>query len=234
MAHRSILSRLGTVVFFLLLGAAATARAEPPPQGAGPEAGAAGTARDQALQWVDRYRRDQTLFHDKDIERLVDRISRATPAQAEAWLEETQAIRAALDSPQWKETQQWFKEFLEVQAIYSDDDIARLRDEAQDTAKNAPEKFMELLADIERRRSRMATGAANASRLREQKLQLTQAYKKESAAQRAQARRRQPQRAAGRAPAPVRAKQKRRTRPPLVDSLDVARAAVSRSFWRSW
>ena len=113
MAHRSILSWLGTVVFFLLLGAAATARAEPP-QGAGPEAGAAGTARDQALQWVDRYRRDQTLFHDKDIERLVDRISRATPAQAEAWREETQANRAAVDSPQWKETQQWFKEFLEV------------------------------------------------------------------------------------------------------------------------
>ena len=191
--------------------------------------------RDEALKWLDAYRKVQVLFNDKDIAKLRDKLADATEEQAQMWLDDTKEIRAALDSREWKETRNWLDDFLKVQAIYSDEEINEFRQRARDTAEESPEKFIDLLLDVEQKRAGLVGGAANSARIREHQLEINQQFRQEAANARAAARK-----AAARSSAastsnqPNIQRRERRRAPTLVDSMDVARWSVMRGFWPRW
>lgn len=195
----------------------------------------AADAKVTALKWIDSYREAQVLFHKEDMDRLHKKLATATPEQAAGWLKETKDIRNALDSQEWQETRVWLKEFLKVQAIYTKEQIEHFREEAKEAAKKSPEKFKELLMDVENKRAKLISGAATSARLRQQKLAVAEAYRKEEAAARDAARIAAAKQAEVRsAPQSVQKRPERQRPPQLIDSLDVARWSVMRGFWPGW
>lgn len=202
--------------------------------GAETSAGADASAKKQALAWVDGYRGRQALFHDEDVAQLREKLNAGTEAEAKTWLEKTQEARQALDSERWQKTQQWLRQFLRVQAIYSDEQIEELRSETLDAAKNSPAEFKKMLLEMENFRKAWTQGVTDSKQLRKREEQVKLAYKKEVAAERAAARKQAS--AKGNTVRPVKpAKKAQYHRPPaLIDSLDAARWSVMRSFWRPW
>ena len=190
------------------------------------------TAKQNVLAWIDDYREKQVLFHDEDIARLRKELADDSPEEAIQWWTKTARIRAALESPQWQETSKWLREFLRVQAIFSDQQIDELRTKAKDAAEqDNTREFKELLAQIERYRGSLVQGAADDRAIREHKLQILNAYKQESAAQRDNV----AKAAAFGTTSPRQAavpRQPRYPAAPLINSLDVARWSVMRNFWR--
>ena len=159
-----------------------------------------------------------------------------TPEEAARWWEKTAKIREALDSDQWKDTREWLREFLRVQAIYSDEQVDEFREEAKLAAeKESPTEFKEILAEIQRRRANLRQASASDEAMRKQKLSVVQAFRKEEAASRLAADKARMAAGAARPtttqPA-VQPRAPRYSRPPLVDSLDAARWGVMRGFWR--
>ena len=216
-------------IFFTAIGA--TTFAQQPSAEVSPKTA---NSNEVAMTWIDNYSENQVLFHKKDIVRLREKIAKATPAQAKKWLDETKEIRQALDSPKWKDTRTWLKEFLRVQAIYSDDQIAHFRTETGKAAKESPEKFIDILLEVEKKRLDLVNGAASSARVREQQVAFAQAYRKEQAAAR-DAARLAAAKAAPRTPAPGAPRRREYRRPPtLISSFDVARWSVMREFWPNW
>ena len=194
--------------------------------------------KDTVLKWLDAYRKKQVLFHDEDIARLRKDLADDTADEARRWWARTAEIRAALDSTEWELTREWLREFLRVQAIYSDQEIDEFRNEATTTVQEGtPKEFKEILADIERRRTRLRQGSANARELRESQLEVVQAFRKEEASARLAADRSRAAAAASfntntAGQQNVRPRAPRYSRPPIVTSLDAARWSVMRGFWR--
>lgn len=193
-------------------------------------------AREEALAWIDKFGGDTVLFHEADVKKVRDRLAKATPEQAQEWLDRTAEMRAALDSPEWKETQKWLKQFLRVQAIYSDEQIDAMRKEVLAAAEaGETDKFKDMLDEIENRRSQLAQGAATSAQLRDQQVKLVEAFKQQAMEERAAMRQSEAQALAA-APANNPPVQRREyVRPaPLVTSLDVARWSIMRNFWGRW
>lgn len=188
--------------------------------------------KESVLAWIDDYRKKQVLFHDDDIARLRKEIADDTPEEAAKWWAKSADIREVLDSEQWKETREWLREFLKVQAIYSDEQIAIFQNEAEETAKESPKDFKKILADIEDKRARLKQGSANAKALREDQLAVVQAFRKEQADSRLAANRDRAAEFDTVNPTPTTPRAPRYSQPPLVDSLDVARWGIMRGFWR--
>lgn len=193
----------------------------------------AATAKKQAINWIDKYRKDQVLFHEKDIDRVRKDLVDGSDDDALKWWKGTAEIRAALDSAEWKDTQAWLKEFLRVQAIYSDKEVDEFRTQAkEDARRDSPKDFKKMLAEVEEYRRRLAQRSANARELREQKLEVVSAFRQEEAAARAAALAQ-----AAKTPAPnpvqppVKPRAPRQASAPLINSLDVARWNVMRNFW---
>lgn len=197
---------------------------------------AADDPKAEALKWIDSYRKVQVMFHDKDIERVRKKLEEATPEKAAEWLKETEELRTALDSKEWKETRDWLKEFLKVQAIYSDKQIEAFRDKAAKTATEAPRKMTELLAELEAKRREMVGSAKSSAQLREQQVQINEAYRQQQVAERDAIRREKAEEfaAADPGPGPQVKRRSYQSPPPLVDSLDVARWSVMRNFLPRW
>ena len=59
----------------------------------------------------------------EDIERLRKEIKAKSPEEALEWWNKSAKIRATLESDEWGDTRKWLKEFLKVQAIYTDEQI---------------------------------------------------------------------------------------------------------------
>jgi len=101
------------------------------------------------LDWLDRYQAVQVIFKEDHIEKLRANVARMPKDDLDRWLAQTAEVRAVLDSDEWQETREWYREFLRVQAIYSDEEIERSREKA---AKASPKELCEILLDIKRRR----------------------------------------------------------------------------------
>jgi len=101
------------------------------------------------LDWLDRYQAVQVIFREDHIEKLRANVARMPKDELHRWLAQTAEVRAVLDSDAWQETREWYREFLRVQAIYSDEDIERSREKA---AKASPKELCEILSGIKRRR----------------------------------------------------------------------------------
>ena len=189
--------------------------------------------KQKALAWLDDYSEVQVLFHDKDIKRVREKLEAATSAQATEWLEQTAEIRNALDNSEWKSTRNWLKEFLKVQAIYSDKQIEEFRQKVLEAAEKSPSKFKELLGDVETKRARLAKGAAASAAVRKQMLAMNEHYRQEMFEQREAARKTA---ATESASATTRTQTIRNYEgaPPLINSIDAARWSVMRNFWPRW
>lgn len=186
----------------------------------------------KAIQWIDEYRKVQVLFHDKDLALLRSKIASSSREDAKKWLDNSVEVRAALESAEWKSTREWLREFLKVQAIFSDEEIEQLRAEAKLAAEESPETFKAILARIEKERTTLVRGAENAEQLRKSRLRLVHAYRQDEVT----SRRLVKQAAASIGAGTGQSAEKRQViRPrPIVTSLDVARWNVMRNFWGSW
>ena len=188
------------------------------------------TAKQKVLDWIDDYREDQVLFHDQDIAKLREELADDSPEEAIRWWKKTAKIRAALESPEWQETSKWFREFLKVQAIFSDEEIDDIRKQAKDAAEQQnTREFKDILEQIERYRANLVQGASTDRALREHRLQLMNAYKQESATQRATAAKAAAFGTTNTSQPVIR--DRRVPTAPLINSLDVARWSVMRNFW---
>jgi len=105
--------------------------------------------RREILAWLDRYQTVQVVFKDDRIEKIRARVADMSEDELQQWLAQTAEIRKLLDSDDWRETREWYREFLRVQAIYSDEEIERFREKAGEAS---PRELYEILMDIKRRR----------------------------------------------------------------------------------
>lgn len=85
--------------------------------------------RDLTLRWLDQYLTESNLLRKEDMDRIKAGVEQLTPSQLELWLSQTKDLREFVESSKWQDTKVWLREFLRVQKMYSDAEIARLRTE---------------------------------------------------------------------------------------------------------
>lgn len=85
--------------------------------------------RDLTLRWLDQYLTESDLLRKEDMDRIKAGVEQLTPSQLELWLGQTKDLREFVESPKWQDTKVWLREFMRVQKMYSDAEIARLRAE---------------------------------------------------------------------------------------------------------
>jgi len=191
----------------------------------------------RVLAWLDKFAAEQVLFNPKDVANLREKVERMSDSEAAAWWQKTRVERDMLESKEWKETREWLKQFLSVQAIYSQEDINHFRSEAAAAAKTSPEDLKTVLDKIMARRRSFIQAGRTSEEMRQQRLAYSQHFRQEQSAARNAARRAAYQ-PPGASVVPPTENIHDRFRnagppPPLVDSLDAARWSVMGSFWRN-
>jgi len=192
-------------------------------------------AKEEALAWIDQFARVQVLFNDKDVQQLRAKVAAMKSAEAAAWWEKTRKHREMFDSRDWQDTRRWLREFLDVQAIYSDEQIRKFQTEAAGKARDSAGSLKEVMQEVINLRKKIAGGAQLSEARRKQMVALSEAYRQDQVKAREAAR--QAKAAApssGATPAPPKVRQPVRYNQPLVDSLDAARGAVLRNFYPRW
>jgi hypothetical protein len=142
------------------------------------------------LEWLDQYAVRQALFHPGDIEKLRTRVAAMSPMEAKKWWEESASRRELLDDPEWRETEKWLREFLRVQAIYSDDQIRELQAKAFQKSEMSARSLREVMDDITRKRRELAQGARQSDEIRKEMIAARDAFREENAREKEAARRR--------------------------------------------
>ena len=189
--------------------------------------------KQQALRWLDRFAVNQALFSEQDVQKLRNKVAGMSDEEAQKWWDDTAIRRELLDSPDWQETQQWLKEFLKVQAIYSDEHIRFFQSEAFTKAQESPRSLKEAMDEITALRRRFASGAKISEATRNQLLASQEAYRQQ------EVRAREAAVIQSASAAPAAGTIQRRDIPsrynrPLVTSLDVARWTVLREVFPRW
>lgn len=85
--------------------------------------------RELTLQWLDRYLTESDLLRPTDMAKVRQAVMQMAPSQLEQWLAETKDLRAYVESETWQATRRWLREFLRVQAMYSEAEVQQLRDQ---------------------------------------------------------------------------------------------------------
>ena len=124
-ARRSVCEILPLVVVALCLRGGLTARGQIADDPSLPVQ----ERRDITLQWLDRYLTESDLLRQEDMDKIRAAVMQMSPSQLEQWLEQTKDLRAYVESEKWQETKKWLREFLRVQAMYSETEIAKLRND---------------------------------------------------------------------------------------------------------
>ncbi len=125
--------------------------------------------RREALDWLDTHVGDQQLLKPEDFKSLVNRVGSMSDAEVEQWLAETRQLRKALQSQAWRETRAWLREFLAVQAMYSDEEIDEFKTQA---ANMSPTELLDSLHHIRRKHQSIITMHAASERARRTNLGL--------------------------------------------------------------
>src|SRR4051794_25180107 len=128
MMTRIILVTVGVLFGALLAGSHAAAQSPAPNNE---------KIKKEALEFLDNYARFQVLFHPEDVKKLHDRVAAMSPEEAAAWWAKTEPQRKLLTSPEWAETENWLRKFLQVQAKYSDEEIRAFQTQADEKAKES-------------------------------------------------------------------------------------------------
>ena len=192
-----------------------------------------GGAKAQALKWIDRFATAQVLFSSGDVERLREKVAKMTETEAAAWWDKSATHRELFDGADWQETRRWLREFIRVQAIYSDEQVAYFQSEAFAKAEQSSRSLKEVMDEITAERKKLAAGSRSSEQMRQQQLEYRQAYRQEQVAAREAAMKASAKRSASRPQSqkPVVQRGERKRTPPLVSSLDVARWSTMRNLW---
>ena len=83
--------------------------------------------RAEMLAWLNEYSKNQVLFRRQDMIHLRRALATIPEDQLTHWASDSEALRERLFDETWPLTQQWLRDFLAVQAIYSADEIEQLR-----------------------------------------------------------------------------------------------------------
>ena len=213
------------------------------------------TAREEILKWMDQYLTKEVLFRKEDIEALRTKVAQMSPAELQAWLDQSQEIRDRLDSDQWKSTRVWLAGYLPTQ-LYNDREMEQFR---QDVGDMSPSDLLELLKRIQQKHNTIqslydgqfsatvrAEQAATTAKMQTQsRMGWLQSYEKnqtaakQAAAKRNQTRSTRPLYGRTQAHATTRhTEASRRYNQPLITSEGAARIAVDRAvyggFRRGW
>ncbi|NQU24633.1 MAG: hypothetical protein HQ567_25400 [Candidatus Nealsonbacteria bacterium] len=228
MSRRALLSWALSAFACLLL--AVPAGAQSVPAAAAPTDGA---AKAQALKWIDRFATAQVLFSPGDVKRLREKVAKMTETEAAAWWTKSATHRELFDSEQWQETRKWLREFLKVQAIYSDEQVEYFQSEAFTKAEDSSRSLKEVMDEITAERQKLAAGSRSSAQMRQQQLDYRQAYLQDQVSAREAAMKASAARSASRPQpqTPVVQRGERTPTPPLVSSLDVARWSTMRNLW---
>jgi hypothetical protein len=81
-----------------------------------------------------------------DVDKIRQAVAGMTPSQLRQWLAQMKDLIDYVESPQWQETKAWLRGFLRVQAIYSDEEIAKLRTEVRNADAN---ELMQIMKRIQ-------------------------------------------------------------------------------------
>ncbi len=108
--------------------------------------------RDLALDWLDRYLTDSVL-RSSDMERIRAAVLQMSPSQLEQWLAQTKDLRAYVESDRWQETRRWLRGYLRFQAIYTEAEIQKFRD---DLVNADAQTMLSLLKRIQARHDQLA------------------------------------------------------------------------------
>ena len=185
--------------------------------------------RGVALDWLDNYLTKQVLLKREDVAKIRQTVSQMSPSQLEDWLNRTVKVRDFLESDEWQETNAWLREFLRVQAIYSDDEISELKDRI---AAADPDELLDILEDIERKHRSLRSMHSASERNRQASLKAREStIKQQEAAAKAARKSYGGSRplfgnSQGHAANKYTASKGYRPPPPLVTSREVAREAV--------
>jgi len=145
---------IGWLPAFLTLGAALTV------DGAEAAAGSPESPNHRAVAWLDRFASEQVLYRDQDIAVIRKEMVEASREKAQQWLDATAEVRRTIESPEWQETRKWLSRFLNVQAIYTDEEVA---DFHKKVMAATPAELGRMMREIEERwsiRFRKASAAA--------------------------------------------------------------------------
>ena len=85
--------------------------------------------REMTLQWLDRYLTESELLRKEDMDKIRAGVAQMSPSQLEQWLAQTKDLRAYVEGEKWQETKTWLRGFLRVQAMYTDAEIQKLRND---------------------------------------------------------------------------------------------------------
>jgi hypothetical protein len=186
-----------------------------------------------ALNWLDRFSRVQVLFHPEDVKKLRDKVEAMSPEDVSKWWKERAPNREVLDSKEWQEAQNWFREFLRVQARYSDEDIRLFQSEAFGKARESVGSLNEVIQNLIAYRQRFRAAAQASDETRQLQLAANEAFRQEQVRQR-EARWQRPMPQLNLPPPPVPRDERTRANPPLIDSLDAARWMILNQLYPRW
>lgn len=186
-----------------------------------------------ALHWLDRFSQTQVLFHEEDMKRLQEKVAAMSPEDAAKWWQERAANRELLDSPRWQETQNWLREFLRVQARYSDEEIRDFQSAAFTKGKESTPSLNEVLEKLIQYRQQFRAAAQGSATMRQLAAESNQAFRQDQVRQR-EARFHRPASQFNTVQPPAPPPRPVDPRPPLVDSMDVARWTVMNQFFPRW
>ncbi len=125
--------------------------------------------RREALDWLDTHIGEQQLLKPDDFKALFKKVGSMSDAEVEEWLAETRQLRKALQSQAWRETRAWLREFLAVQAIYSDEEIDEFKTQA---ANMSPTELLDSMHLIRRKHQSLISMHAASERARRTNLRL--------------------------------------------------------------
>lgn len=188
----------------------------------------------KALAWLDDFAVQQVLFSPKDVEKLREKVAKMSPEEAVKWWDESAEERKLFEDPEWKKTRDWLKEFLKVQAIYSDEQIRYFQSEAFAKAKEGARPLAEVMDELTERRKELTTSARQSADIRKQLVASTEAYHQEAVREREFLLANAPRPTAPPVTSPIRNDSPVRYNRPLVTSLDVARWSIMQQLFPRW
>ena len=224
--------RIAVVCGTCLLLLAGTCPAQQPPAARADEA--APDARGQALGWLDQLSIEQVLFNPEDVQAWRDAVEQMSEVDAQAWWQQHAAHRQLLDSPEWHQTRQWWRDFLKVQAIYSDEEIRARREQAFQAANQSARALSEVMQELADERAALATGSRRSADTRRLLIDLNTEFKQQQQQQRALTLQTRPTPVVTSGPPVMVREPIAPYRRPLITSMDAARWSILSNFFHRW
>lgn len=193
--------------------------------------GAGERARREALSWLDRYLSVEVLFREQDMQAIRKQVEEMSPVELKEWMQKTEEVRAVLDSPEWRKTREWLRDFLKKQALYSDEEIEQFR---ADAANMSAEDLLDVLQRIHDKHGTLihmsgSSRAMNSARLEARDKQLQDAARRSAKARTSGGNRPLFGSTQGYAARKHRSSSSYQASKPLITSQEVSREVVRRS-----